>query len=185
MGELQKRYLVYSKGADGGHSVVYLILAENVTQAMARFIVNQNDCLKLQADGSILEGLDSIWHPLAYVEANYKIHGEWQIRELPEWTLQQQIAEVFCGESSDGPAEIIAICRSELKKVFPRSRAKAFVWYLKQGTLVTFYRRKKPFQIEILKRYLWNWDGREERLEEWAGDYSQIAADLLLEPIRE
>ena len=176
--------MVYSKGAGSGHSVVYFILAENVTQAMARFLVNQNDFLTQLANGYLLEGLDLVRHPLAYVKANYKIHGEWQIRELPEWTLQHQVAEVFCGESSDGPAEIIAICRTELKKIFPRSRPRAFVWYLKQGTLVTFYRRGKPFQIEVVKRYLWNWHGHDETLEEWAGDYEQITADLAVEPIR-
>lgn len=106
MSELGKRYLVYSKDADGGHSVVYFIQAENVAQAMARFLVNQNDCLKLHADGFILEGFDSIWRPLAYLEANYKIHGERQICELPEWTLSEQIAEVFCSESDDGLAEL-------------------------------------------------------------------------------
>ncbi len=40
---------------------------------------------------------------------------------------------------------------------------KAFVWRLNEGTLVTFYQKQK-YQIKIIQRYLWHWDGNKRRL---------------------
>ena len=176
-----KLFLIFDKGA---HSVVYFVRAKSLREAILQFLLNQNHELKLEADGALREGAASYPHPLAYVERWYKIYGEWQIRELPEWTLQQPVSEVFCGESEDGPPEIIAICRRELQKRFPRSRAPAFVWYFRQGTLVTFYRKGKSGQIEILQRYLWNWNGRAETVEVWNGDYEQLLTELNVTLIR-
>lgn len=181
---MEKHFIVFHKGADGGHAGVYFVLAEEASQAVIRFIQYENDNVVIREDGSLTDDNLVYPHPLAYIEAYYKPFGEWQIRALPDWTLQEHVAEVFCGESGDGPAGVIAVCRRELLKAFPRSRAKAFVWYLNQGTLVTFYRKTKPFQIEVLKRYLWDWKDHMETLEEWNGDHAQIVAALLLNPIR-
>ncbi len=58
---------------------------------------------------------------------------------------------------------------------------RAFVCYFKEGTLVALYRKQK-YQIKVIQRYLWNWDGNKKTLEEWAVDYNAIMDCLLLEP---
>lgn len=149
-----------------------------------------DDEAKLDADGSITDDSDHYAHPLAYIEANEKIYHEWQIRELPEWAWEDSFSEIFCGESQDGPLSDIAECRKRFQANFPRSRAKAFVWYPKQGHLVTFYRRKKPYQIAIIKRYLLKWHGLAWNGDpgpvvlDWEGDYEQIVQALDLTPPR-
>lgn len=182
-----KHYLIYYKGASdnyGGHSVIYFVLAPDPAQAIIRFLLVHYPELVVEDDGSILVNGARYPHPLAFVEVWFKTYGEWQIREFPEWTLLQSAAEVFCGESSDGPAEIVGLCRKLLTVQFPRSRARAFVWYLRQGTLVTFYRGRRNGRMEVLQRCLWNWDGRTETMEEWKGDYSTLMADLNIDIIR-
>jgi hypothetical protein len=47
--------------------------------------------------------------------------------------------------------------------------------------LVTFYHKTAPFQIKVLKRYLWQWNGQETIIEEWTGDYDAIIAKLQTE----
>src|SRR5688572_29599328 len=141
---MNKRFLIFERGA---HSVVHFVQASGATEAITRFIVNQNSRTLLKLDGSVQEGLHFYPHPLAYIESVYKAQGEWQIRELPEWVWQAEIVEAFCGESEDGPASIIADCRAHFAREFPRRRASAFVWYLRDGALVTFYQKKRPQQI--------------------------------------
>lgn len=103
---------------------------------------------------------------------------------MPDWAWTNPFSEIFCGESLDGPPAVIAECRKRLVKDVPGSRAKAFVWYLAQGTLVTFYHKKGAFNITVLKRHLWNWNGREMTVEEWTGSYDEIVNSLNLMPPR-
>jgi hypothetical protein len=183
MEEKEKHYLIYYKGANGnhgGHSVIYFVHAVDATHAMLRFLMNQH-AVQEGRDGLLTENGTIYSHPLAYIETWYKFYGEWQLRQLPDWTRQQPVCEVFCGESEDGLAQVAEICRREFLKEFPRSRARTFVWYLKQGTLVTFFRGSKPARMEILKRYLWRWDGHTQHVEEWRGDYAQLSRDLEIE----
>ena len=195
MDEQNKRYLVYGKpvsATHSGHAVVHLIRAPDLLNALLRCILIEFRDSTLADHGSIIVDNLSIpaggfvyEHPLAYIEAEHKIYGEWQIRELPDWTLDQLASEVFCGESSDGTAEIISVCRKELLKKVPRSRARAFVWYLRgRRMLVTFYRKAKPFRIEIVARFLWTWDGVTEQVTEWTGDYHRLMSDLNIDLLR-
>jgi hypothetical protein len=178
---MNETYLIFQRLA---HAVIYFVQASSVNEAIWKYISEENDDAVLQADGSVNEEGRSYPHPLAYIEANEKIHYEWQIRRLPEWVWQREVVEAFCGESDDGPAMVIADCRKRLRQAFPRSRAKAFVWYLKKGTLVTFYRRQGAFRIKVLKRYLWDWDGKELTVEDWDGGYQEILDGLDLEPFK-
>lgn len=182
----EKRYLIYHKGANGnysGHSLIFFVCAADATQAIVRFLLNE--CSIVEEENGVLREYGVAYpHPLAYIEATYKFYGEWQIRELPDWTLEQPVSEIFCGESDDVPAFITAICRTALRKQFPgRYRARAFVWYLRQGTLVTFFQGSAR-RMKILKRYLWSWDGHTERVVEWNGDYKQLINDLLILPVQ-
>lgn len=176
---MDETYLIFEGGA---HPTVYFVQAFSVNDAIWKYIMGLDTGAILQADGSVLEDGEYYPHVLAFIEASEKIHSEWQIRKMPDWVWQTPLVEAFCGESQDGPAYVIAECREHFAKAFPKSRAKAFVWYLKQGTLVTFYRKKGLFNIIVLKRYLWNWDGQLLTVEEWDGDYRQIIDSLDLEP---
>lgn len=180
LGEHEKRYLIFERE---WHSVVQMIRADTTTQALWDYIAEQNRDAVLQADGSVIDGDIHFPHPLAYIEARYKTEGEWQIRELPDWAWEDNFAEVFCGESADGGPSVISDCRKHFAREFPKIRARAFLWYLKNGTLVTFYRRRGT-EINLLKRYLWNWDGHQLTVEEWHGSYDEIADALLLLPSR-
>jgi hypothetical protein len=176
---MNKTYLIFDRGH---HSVIYLLQAESLRAAISKYI-SEYCSTTTNEDGSLLE--DGIFYPhvLAYIEAFYKVCGEWQIRELPEWVFQGHLVEAFCGESPDGPESLISDCRKRFSEEFPDSLAEAFVWYLKQGTLVTFYQKVQASEITILKRYLWNWSGRTLSVEDWDGDYDQILDSLNIVPI--
>ena len=173
--------MIFERGA---HSVVYFVQGQTTEEAIWNYISEISSSATRHADGSISEDTLQYPHPLAYIEAIDKIHHEWQIRDLPDWAWADPFSEIFCGESMDGPPEVIAECRKRLVQDVPGSRAKAFVWYLNQGTLVTFYHKKSPFNITVLKRYLWNWNGTELTVKEWAGDYAEIVDSLSLVPPR-
>jgi hypothetical protein len=180
--EVKETYLIFTR-RQHSHSAIFFVQSSSVNEAVWHYMHKQiNDSMRLNEDGSVQEYNHRYPHVLAYIEANEKITGEWQIRKIPEWVWQEQVVEAFCGESEDGPAYVIKECRPYFTQAFPSSRAKAFVWYLNQGTLVTFYHKTGAFQIKILKRYLWKWDGEQTRIEEWTGGYNEIATSLLLEP---
>jgi len=175
---MNKRYLIFEGDA---HSVIYFVQAPNATQAIKIYTEGLSNRITVNVNGLVQDGDNSYPHPLAYIEATAKVHGEWQIREMPDWVWQGRLVEAFCGESEYGVASVVAECRERFAAAFPRTRARAFAWYFKEGTLVTFY-RKKASQIQVIQRYLWNWDGNKKTLEEWAGDYEAIMDCLLLEP---
>jgi hypothetical protein len=186
---MNKSYLIFERHV---HSVIYFMQASSIKEAICKYIVDQrSDDVVFLPDDSLQDEDLYYPHPLAYIEASEKVHGEWQIRELPEWVLQGSVVEAFCGESQDGPASDIAECRERFKGEFPKVRARAFVWYLKQGHLVTFYRRKNPFEIVILKRYLlkwhsgmmWNGDPGPV-LSDWEGGYEEILNSLNVVPFK-
>ncbi len=185
---MNKTYLIFERMT---HSVIYFVQAVSVKEAICKYIADQRrEKVVFLPDGSVQDEDEHYPHPLAYIEAREKVHGEWQIRELPEWVLQGSVVEAFCGESQSGPAWDIAECRERFKADFPKARAKAFVWYLKQGHLVTFYRRKNPFEIVILKRYLLKWHGiewngdPEPMVLDWEGGYEEILDALDIVPYK-
>lgn len=173
---MNKRYLIFQGDA---HSVVYFVQASSTLEAINTYIQGLSDKITISSDGIVQYGDDRYPHSLAYIEANEKIHGEWQIREMQDWVWQGRLVEAFCGESEYGVKSVIAKCRVHFSAEFPRARAKAFVWYFQEGTLVTFY-RKREYQIKVIQRYLWNWNGSKETLEAWTGSHEDILGNLLL-----
>lgn len=167
-------YLIFDRYA---HSVVTFVRAEGVAEAMVSYIAND--------DPSFNSGDDPTEHPLAYIESVYKTTREWQIRALPEWAWQDAFVEAFCGEEvAGGPSEVIDDCRTVFARDFPRRRARAFVWYLRSGILVTFYQKGRRSRIDVLRRYLWSLEGDGHVIQAWNGDYDEIIDALRLEPPR-
>ena len=162
---------------------VSLVRAASLTDAVCAYIAERTEeDIVLQPDGSLRVIGQSYPHPLAFIEALFKVDSEWQIRRLPEWAGASHTVTEFWGEDARYPAEMIKQCRPIFRKAFPRNRAKAFVWFLEQGTLVTFYHKVKPYQIAVLARYLWSWKTGTLTITEWQGDYQQIADSLILKP---
>ena len=128
-------------------------------------------------------------HPLECIEAEEKIwHGGegWnggEIKELTDAHWDASYLEVFCSENPFDVESYIQICQPLLRAHYPRSRARGFVWYLKDGPLVTFYRRKnraRRWPIEILVRYLLPWKDWPQA-QEWTGSLDDILEQLKVE----
>lgn len=173
---MDETYLIFEHHAA---TVVSLVRAATLTDAVCAYIAQRTEeDTVLQPDGSLRVSGQNYPHPLAFIEASFKVDSEWQIHLLPEWGGAGQRVMEFAGEDARYPAEMIEDCRPIFRKMFPRSRAKAFAWFLEQGTLVTFYHKTRPHKITVLARYLWSWASGTLTVEEWHGDYQQIANSL-------
>jgi hypothetical protein len=166
------------------HPLVYLSAAVGVREAIEGYLLEFDPELQLIANGALVEGTGryavTYPHPLAYIEAHHKPHGEWQIRELPADACRAPLTEAFCGEDESDVAVHLAACREVLRRDHPGSRASGFVWYLQDGVLVTFYRRKRG-GITVLQRYVRFWRD-DTGYHPWGGDYEQLLSSLYLGP---
>jgi hypothetical protein len=167
------------------HPVVYLACARTPDDAVRTFIQEMDGDVTFETDGGVRVRYERTerryLHVLAYIEAFYKQHGEWQIRELPSGSGPAGLTEAFCGENASDVAYHLAECRKLLRRDVPRSRAPGFLWYLRDGVVVTFYRKAGPWRIEILKRYVRRWEGAGE-YEPWTGSHAELMDQLYLGP---
>lgn len=199
-------YIIFERTL--GHCVTQLVRAASLQEALTKLAVGDREA-KLQSDGSLVTPDGIIYpHSLAFIESHYKSNDKydelqwsekekkllngscWEIRVLPAEALDVEIAEVFCSAEPWSIGEYIRLCRSEFRKRYPRSRARAFVWYLNDGPLVTFHRRQNKAHdrpIEIVGRYLISWQRQhwprpyaltQEMVQEWHGNYDDILSRL-------
>jgi hypothetical protein len=143
-------YIIFQR--TDGHCATWLVRAPTLQEAMLQYTLDW--CAgnaKLLDDGRLAvndgEGGQVIFeHPLACIEAEEKIHlggshwNGWEIKQLQQQHWAAAFAEVFCSENPYDVKEHIECCRPLLHQKYPRSRARAFIWYLEDGPLVTFYR---------------------------------------------
>jgi hypothetical protein len=167
----------------GRHSVVFLLTALTPLDALFQYLRYEDSQLTFNDDGTVDDRHERIHyeHPLAYIEEAYRSYGEWQLREFPERAFSEPCAEIACGER---PADIegyVEQCRPLFRKSHPRSRARAFVWYLRSGPLVTFYRKKGRYRVEVLARYLLDLEQRRGFIP-WTGTHPEIFDQLWLGP---
>ncbi len=178
---MKTHFLIFQRSPDS-HSSVDFACAETPLAAMQQAVLHEDSQLRLESDGSVTLALGrrEICYPhvLAYVEANHKTQGEWQIREIPLGVWDADYAQGFCGEDVGYIATYFDACRPFLRREFPRSRAKSFLWYLQEGVLVTFYKRIRPFEIQILRRYRHCWDGQTLTIEPWDENYDTLLNQL-------
>ncbi|MFN3649943.1 MAG: hypothetical protein ACK47B_10200 [Armatimonadota bacterium] len=180
------RYILFHRTE--GHCVTWLVQATDLREALVRFLLDAwGDAGELLPDGSLVDDDGLGWrvvytHPLQAIEANYKICEDWEIRSLDEPSLQAEVAEVFCSADPSDLDKHISAARRALREAHPRSRARAFVWYLRSGPLVTFYRRpRRGAVLEIVARYLLPWkDWPNAR--PWTGSYDDLLGELFLGP---
>jgi hypothetical protein len=179
---VKKHYSIFM-GPRGGHAATFFVRAPTPLDAIKRFMEEEDGTLIFSADGSVVApyGRNPIryLHPLAYIEACHKTRGEWSIDELPDWVWEADYQEVFCGENTSDIEAYLDRCRPVLRQEVPRSRAPGFVWYLRSGVLVTFYRPHRPFQIEVLGRYLIEVSAGLP-ISPWKGDYDGLLEDLII-----
>jgi hypothetical protein len=187
---VRKHYIVLYE-ADS-HNVVWLIAAESIAEAMTRYCTGSGSDATVQSDGSIVSAACAApvvyEHVLQYIESEYKSEGGpigsvWEIRELRDEHWNASLAEVFCGPNPTEVADHVRRCKARFNSAFPRQRARAFVWYLRTGPLVTFHRRKRKsckVPIEVIARYHLPW--REPSvIEEFLGGFDEIIAHLAIE----
>ena len=195
-----------------GHCVIELVQAGSLREAltiyaMKVFTVQINSAGDLLLTASAKNAI--YMHPLEFIENNCKSESKfdelqwddkrdqllngssWEIRLLPEQAWNANYAEVFCSSSPWSLGEYIRLCRPVLRQDFPRSRARAFVWYLQDGPLVTFYRRRDSGEtIEIIERYIIPWQRDKypnpytldsNTVEKWQGTYDDLLTQIKIE----
>lgn len=159
--DTMNHYLIFEAPQDG-HTVVAMVQATSRYAAMKRYVEEEYSprYVRFNDGGSVTDvnSLRPVTYPhlLAFIETKGKARGDWQMRRLPESTWEAPYRQVFCGEHGPDVENYIELCRPVFRKEFPRSRAHAFLWYLTDGYLVTFYRRprRSGLPLQILKRYI-------------------------------
>jgi len=177
----------------GGHCATWLARASSLRDAMLHYALEQCAGAELREDGCLLvddgcEGQFIYEHPLACIEAEEKTWERgrgwngWEVRQLQPQHWEAAFAEVFCSEDPSDVEDYIERCRPLLHQHYPRSRARAFVWYLKDGPLVTFYRqeRQRCVPMKVLGRYHLPWE-QGAQVCEWTGSYDDILAQMATE----
>jgi hypothetical protein len=175
-------YIIFHR--TDGHCATWLVSAPSLKDAMIQYTLDQYADAELHEDGRFAldyGGRVFYDHPLACIEEEKAWNGGqgwngWEIRQLQPAHWEAACAEVFCSEDPDEVKEHIECCRPLLRQKHPRSRAKGFVWYLKEGPLVTFYRparRGCRWPIKISGRYLLPWK-EWPQAQEWTGTYDDI-----------
>src|SRR4051812_34323677 len=128
-----RAFIIFS-GGRGNHSDVYSVRASTPLAAIQRWMLEMSWDLVFRPDGSVLmpNGRKPILypHPLAYIEANEKVFTEWQIREIPVGAWEKECEGLFCGECAYDIEGHVERCLPIFRQEFPRSRSRAFVWYL-------------------------------------------------------
>jgi hypothetical protein len=176
-----------------GHCANWLIRAPSLREALIKYALKECSGAELREDGSIsvddgYGGKTLYPHPLACIESEVKVpcggedwHG-WEIRQLQQAHWDADFTEIFCSENPYDLENYIELCRPLLRQRYPRSRAKAFVWYLNDGILVTFYRpirKGRPLPIEVLGRYQLTSQKWPEAVE-WHGSYDDILEQMII-----
>jgi len=171
-----------------GHCANWLIRAPSLREALIQYALKECSGAELREDGSISvdDGKTLYTHPLACIESEVKVWAGgddwngWEIRELQQAHWDADFTEIFCSENPFYLKDCIELCHPLLRQRYPRSRARAFVWNLNDGHLVTFYRparkgRLRP--IEVLGRYLLSGQTWPEPVE-WHGSYDDILEQM-------
>lgn len=182
-----KHYVIFFRTY--AHCAMFFVHAASLVEAMVIYSI-QYKGVELLENGSLKSGDgwggDVIYsHTLECIESEERADGwngnSWEIQELKDTDWNTPFAEAFWSNDPDDIKTWIEMARPIFRAAFPKSRAKAFVWYLKEGILVTFHRRKSPtrrWPIEIMARYLLPWKDK-DRVQPWHGTYDDILAQKI------
>lgn len=169
------------------HCATWLLKADTLYDAFRKYALDQFAREGENGDLIVNTGSDDpiiFDHPLPCIEAIEKNQpyyrlgwSGWEIREIGQECWDAEMAEVFCSENPYDIREYISLCRPLLSESLPDSKARAFVWYLKDGPLVTFYRKRSSrwdwHPLQYLGRFLIPW-AESSKPREWQGTYDDI-----------
>jgi len=175
-----RRYLIYYR-VRGSHGYIALAHDESMVGAIGKYLSDNEQDLLFPSDGSVLcrGGSHELSYPhvLAYVEALYKTTGEWQIKQVATQALNGTgIDDLLVCEHPDEVDAAVRRCRPNLWRDVPRSRARAFLWYTSVGTIVTYYKKRRDYQIDVVGRYLIH--RRDNQISRWEGGYNELVSLL-------
>ena len=109
----------------------------------------------------------------------HKSCGEWMITAADPALLERDYTEgLVVGERTADIEGYVASALRALRKDCPRIRPQAFVWYLRSGPLVTFYRRRKC-GITVVARYVLR-EGSLDQFDRWTGSEEELVDQLWL-----
>lgn len=198
-------FLVFRRSA--GHCYCDLVNASDLSAALVNYVVEEHGAEALGSSGLVrFQGRE--YHALELIEwwdkadrkydelqeddhGNLLNHKSWEILEIHPKALEQSIAS-FCTAEPASVTGYIELCRKVFRKGHPRSRAKAFLWYLYDGQLITFHSvmdRDMNHPPAILGRYLLRnqkhlypqpYVPTEDMVEEWTGTYDDLVSQLMV-----
>lgn len=179
-----RHFVVFAAQA---HPSVWLIKAETLLAAVGNYI--EGEWLDAYKDGkwSVPDGYGGkhiYEHPIEYLEQQEKCDYTWNITELTDAHWNSPFAEAMC---ADNPWEIKSYITDALparQHAQPGKKPRAFVWYLQDGPLVTFYervRKKGAKRIQVTERFSMPWKTYPQAFA-WNGTYDDIAAQLKAGP---
>ena len=177
-----KYYIVTSTG---GHPELDLILAETLQEALRQYAVHW--LASVDSDGSLYVVSNmrkdiKYSHDLEAIEFSEKIYdNEWTISKLDDDAFSTDIQCVYRGIPQAEKEKYVKLCRKSVGKT-TRLFRKAFLWYLRSGVLVTFFRTRSyamVFPNNLMQRYLVE-PGDPPVVREWSGSYDDILQDMVV-----
>lgn len=179
-----KHFVVFSADA---HPTVWLINSETLIEALYNYISEDYSDFYKDGTWSIPDGHggENIYlHPIELIENEEKCLHEWDIREVTDKNWNAPISEGLVGENPWDIQEHIRYALSAKHHIQPGQKPRAFVWYLQDGPLVTFYKRTRkrhPKPIIITERLLLPWKTWPQA-NFWHGTYNDIVEQMWLRP---
>ncbi len=181
-----KHYAVFAAHA---HPTVWLIHAETLTAALVAYIEDSWGPNLSYHEGKW--GVPDGWggqsvygHPLECLEDTEKYDCTWNITELTKNHGNAPVAEAMAADNPWEIAEYVKVASEARPHPQPGRKPRTFVWYLRDGPLVTFYernRKKKGHRIKIIARVLIPW-ATWPQVMEWTGTYDDIVEQLSVGP---
>ncbi len=182
-----KHFVVFAAHA---HPTVWLINAETLLIALSNFIKECYGPNLTCQDGKWIVpngygGKNVYVHLIQYLENEVKSEYTWHISEITDDHWNAPIAEALVAENPWEVKDHIERASTARRQTQLGRKQHAFIWYLQDGPLVTFYernRKRSEHPIKITERFLLpraTWP----QVIKWTGTYNDIAEQLSVEPI--
>jgi len=175
-------FMIFSEYA---HPHVYLLSASSVREAVRNYGLEDGafeECNGLLIN-DVYPGRAQIFScELQAIECWERSIMPWSIKQLKDEDWSAPLAQVYSSETPSDLKKYVALCREQFGSQHDLPR-KAFVWPLRDGPLVTFYRQRKkygPIRPEAIgQRFIIPW-ATWPKVVEWKGGYDTILEELVL-----
>jgi hypothetical protein len=161
-------------GSKFAHPFASLVCAADFETAVRLFEMDLDPDVQFLPDGSVRLRVDAQEYRygdwLDYVECCHRWAGEWMVARLPA-PEGDGVWDLLVAEGAGDAAEYAGRCRKAAPGEWWRGKS-YFIWWLRSGVIVTFYRRVDAWRIRVTERFLFD-DRREPRL--WYGTTRDVA----------